>query len=578
MRELLRQAPEIDGIQLRVNYESGVGGFGNTAENFWKEIINAVGEVNKERKGHLFLDLRAKGLTVKIREWALETGINLNVTSKYSWEGVGLPYHPTEMRKAELDMLDNIDKRQRYGYADFLYKSRDFDYINRLWGVGTTRMFTWANSDYAKRFSHTTSFGGGKGFQVTPPMSRKQNTWELFQDDSLVYYTWEDQRYWAWHLLFGRLGYSKETKPEVWQREFRQHYGKANEAILEAYEAAGEVLPLITSAHLTYHPANYNWAEMDSGGALFSEHNANPFYTLKNRTYQSAEPGDPGLFYSITDYVKDVLKEDLKHKINPIQLAALYKKFSDETLVALSKVKKEDIPESYKKEFITNEADLKIMAALALYHAFKTKASTDFVFYQDTQKKAYLRSSLKNMQEARNNWNIMVTITEKIYHQKPFFLHDNHTWKDRLVEIEKDISKLKDIIGNSKNGNLISHWDKYNQAKNVLVNNFEAIVPKTASTKQELKVTLITDNYLENKQTPKVHYRIANMTSRKFIEQNMAWDGENYTAIIPQNYLNPEFDLLIYFTSITDEGHVAMHPGLFNEQYFTPYYVVKMNE
>ncbi|MFD1316390.1 hypothetical protein [Namhaeicola litoreus] len=576
LRELIRQVPEIDGIQMRVNYESGVGGFGDTAENFWKEIITAVGDGHKERNGKLFVDLRAKGLTVKIREWVLETGMNLSVTSKYSWEGVGLPYHQTEMRKAELAMLDNNDKRQRYGYADFLYKSRDFEYINRLWGIGTMRIFTWADPDYVKRFSHTTSFGGAKGFQVTPPMARKQNDWNLFTNDSLVYYKWEDQRYWAWYELFGRLGYSKNTNPEVWQRTFKKHYGKSYEAVLEAYSAAGKVLPLITSSHLTYHPANYNWAEIESGGALFVSNNASLFHERKERTYQSAEPGDPGLFYSINDYVKDVLANDVKPKINPIQLADLYENFSNKILAALLKVNLEDIPENYKKEFATNKIDLEITAALSAYHSFKIKAATDFAFFQETQEKGYLPSSLKNMEVAKRHWMTIVALTQELYYENPIFLHDNGTWYERLIEIDKDISKLKELIGVSNNLENLSHWDTVKKSTNLGTNNIEVTVPDSASSKNDLIVTFKTNELLQPKEAPKVHYRIANMASGKFKELIMKWDGNNYSTQIPADYLNPEYDLLIYFTSFTEEGHVIIYPGLFHQEVETPYFVVSI--
>lgn len=577
MRELLHQAPEIDGIQLRVNYESGVGGFGDTADKFWKDIITAIGDGYKARNGQLFLDIRAKGLTQNIREWALQTGINVHVTSKYTWEGVGLPFHPTEMRKSELAMLDNNDKRQRYGYADFLYKSRDFDYIHRLWGIGTIRMFTWADPDYVKRFSHTTTFGGSRGFQVTPPMARKTNTWPLFTNDSLVYYDWEDQRYWAWYLLFGRLGYSKETDPEVWKRTFRQHYGKSYQAVLDAYGAAGKVLPLITSSHLTYHPANYNWAEIESGGALFVSNNASPFHKEKERTYQSAEPGDPGLFYGIQDYVKDVLKGTLKPKITPVQLAKIYENLSNETLVALVKVEPEDIPKSHRTEFMTNQLDLKIIAALSAYHSYKTLAATDFMFYQETQQKGYLPSSLEKMEKARKNWKDIIAFTDEVYFKTPLFLNDNGTWEGRLLEIEKDIDKLKELIGDSKNIVAVSHCDKFRQGANPLENNFDAIVPNKATTNETLKVTLVTGKRLPTSQTPKVHYRIANMASGKFEELPMKWDNTQYTINIPTAHLDPEYDLLIYFTSITDEGHTTMHPGLFHEKHPTPYYVVTLN-
>jgi hypothetical protein len=575
MRELLRKVTEIDGIHLRVNYESGVGGFGNTAEIFWKEIITAIGDIYNERNGNLFLDLRAKGLTVNIREWALETGINVQVTSKYSWEGVGLPYHPTEMRIGELTMLDNIDKRQRYGYADFLYSSRDFDYINRLWGIGTIRMFTWADPDYAKRFSSTASFAGSKGFQVTPPLARKENTWNLFIDDSLNFYQWEDQRYWAWYKLFGRLGYSINTKKEVWERTFKTHYGNTYKPVIEAYGVAGKILPLITSSHLTFHPANYNWAEIESGGALFINHNANPYYIEKKRTYQSTEPGDPGLFYSIENYVKDVLNDSLKPKINPIQLAAQFENFSLKTLEALARVKIDDIPNSYKKEYKTNETDLKITAWLAAYHSFKIKAATNFTFYQKTNEKGYLKSCLDNLEIALNKWEKIMEQIQKTYHKKPLFLHDNGTWEDRQIEIEKDRDSLINIINSIESTKIINHWDEFENTNISITNNFEAVVPKIANFKNTLEVTLKTNTILPKKQTPKVHYRIANMASGKFKDLRMTWDGRNYIAKIPIADLNPEFNLLVYFTSLNENGCVTMHPGLFNEKHLTPYYVVE---
>jgi len=578
MYELLHKIPEIDGIQLRVNYESGVGGFGNTAELFWKAIIEAVGHVYKERNGQLFLDLRAKGLTEQIREWAIETDMNITVTSKYSWEGVGLPFHPTQMRHRELSNLDNIDLRQRYGYADFLNKSRNFDYINRLWGIGTIRLFTWADLDYVKRFSSTTNFGKAKGFQVTPPMARKQNTWPLFNSDSLSYFTWEDQRYWAWYKLYGRLGYSKNTPPEVWERTFKTHYGDAFKEVLEAYSWSGKILPLITSSHLTFHPANYNWAEMDSGGALFVEHNANPYHIEKERTYQSAEPGDPGLFYSIDDYVKDVLNNDIKRKINPVQLAALYDTLSNNTLNALAKVSEADIPKVYLKEFKTNKIDIQITVALANYHAHKIKAATDVVFYQETEDKGYLKSSLKSLENAKYCWKHVINLAGSLYHITPKFLHDNGTWQDRLVEIEKDIAKLKDLLNDSEVIKHKSHWDGFKNSSNQGQVNFLAEVPQLAAKNKPIKVKLFTEKKLNENQAPMVHYRQANMASGAFKTLSMTWDGNCYSAYIPVKDINPDYDLLVYFTSTNKNGHVIMHPGLFHEKALTPYFVVEITE
>ena len=574
MYELLQRVPEIDGIQLRVNYESGIGGFGNTADNFWKEIIGAIAKSNKEGN-KVFLNVRAKGLTDNIREFIEKTNIDFSVTSKYTWEGMGLPYHPTEMRVGELTMLDNVDKRQRYGYADFLKYDREYDFIYRLWGIGTLRMLTWADPDYARRFSASTRFGRAKGFQVTPPMARKQNTWSLIKDLNSVYYKWEDERYWAWYLLFGRLGYSESTPPKVWEREFKLHYGPAFENILKAYESASKILPLITSSHLTFHPANYNWAEIESGGALFVEHNANPFYIEKKRTYQSSEPGDPGLFYSIEQYVEDQINGDIQPKINPIQLSHRFYNLSQETLESLNQVNINDIPRTSKKEFLTNEMDLKILSNLGLYHSFKIKASTDFVFFEKTTNKGYLKSCLINLIKAKAHWTKMIDDLDELYFEKPRFLHDNGTWKDRLVEIEKDIQKLEVLIGQST-ALPLSHWDDSDVMEIEALSRFEARVPKTYGRGEDLKVVLKTDVFFESpKEQPKAHYRSANMTSGKFKKMTMKWDGTQYVTIIPSGEIDSNFDLLIYFTQISKNGGVLMNPGLFNDDAELPYYVIK---
>jgi hypothetical protein len=577
MRILLREIPEIDGLQLRINYEAGVGGFGETAEMFWKDIIGAIGDIYHERNGRLFLDLRAKGLTYNLRQWALETGIDLHVATKFTWEGTGLPFHPTQMRHAELELLDNMDKRQRYGYADFMNKSRDFDVIFRLWGVGTNRLFTWADPDYAQRFSQSVGFGGSRGFQVTPPLSTKINTWPLFEDNGLVHYEWEDERYWAWYLVFGRLGYSSETKPDVWQRAFRAHYGKAASAMEAAYRAAGKILPLITSAHLTAHPGVFNWAEMETGGALFGEHNFNRVH--KKRTYQSAEPGDPGLFYIIEDYVLDFQDGTMEGKITPVQLAALYSQMGQEIRSALVHAEAIGVQEMHQIEYQNSRLDLLLSADLAEFHELKTRAATDLVFYQKTKKSHYLRAALGSMRNALQCWKIIIERTSNSYQQNVRFMHYNGSWVDRIKEIEQDVAKLEEMLIGVKDGPTKSHWNDIEVPASLgQMTNVVASIPDTAKADKPLKI------YLKVGEWPRdwggritLHYRRANMTEGPFKTMTMQWNGKELHAEIPGTYLVSEYDLLLYFTAINDYNQTLMHPGLFHPIHPAPYYIIEID-
>ena len=578
MRILLRQVPEIDGINLRINYEAGVGGFGETADDFWKEIISAIGEVHQERNGGLFLDLRAKGLTAQLRQWALETGMDLHVPTKYTWEATGLPYHPTQMRQGELKMLDNLDKRQRYGYADFMLEPRDYDVIFRLWAIGTNRLFTWGDPEYARRFSQSASFGGSRGFQVTPPLSMKINTWKLFEDKTLIHYTWEDQRYWAWYMLFGRLGYSSETDPDVWKREFRAHYGTAAEDMLAAYQAAGMVLPLVTSAHLTKHPAESNWAEMETGGALFGAHNASPRHN-ELTTYQSVEPGDPGLFYRIPDYVEDVLEGTIEGKYTPVQVAALYERMAGEIHMALDRAEASGVSSIHQAEYRANRLDLLVTADLAEFHSLKTRAATDLVFYQHTGESAYLRASCKAMREAAKRWKTMVGRTEKAYHSHPLYKVDLGTWADRIEEVELDVAELEKMLSGNMKGPSISHWDGLKvQATQLRMQGAVVDVPASTKANVPLKVSLNPGKEaLLRHRDVILHYRHANMTEGPFTTVLMQWEGEACFAEVPPDYMTPEYDLLLYFTTIDPYGQTLMHPGLFHPDHPAPYYIIEIS-
>jgi hypothetical protein len=55
----------------------------------------------------------------------------------------------------------------------------------------------------------------------------------------------------------------------------------------------------------------------------------------------------------------------------------------------------------------------------------------------------------------------------------------------------------------------------------------------------------------------------------------MARTGKGiYTATIPGNYITGEFDLLLYFTAIGENGAVYLHPGVNHSTAAFPYRVI----
>ncbi len=68
LKTLINECPEIDGIQLRVNVEAGVGTLATSNDEFWEKCVSSVAAADRPVK----IALRAKGLPDNVIRHALE--------------------------------------------------------------------------------------------------------------------------------------------------------------------------------------------------------------------------------------------------------------------------------------------------------------------------------------------------------------------------------------------------------------------------------------------------------------------------------------------------------------------------
>jgi len=598
LRELLTACPGIDGVQLRVNYESGVAGDDDraTAEAFWFRVVDAVAAASEARgtgtgatgEDAVALDLRAKGLTDATIDHGLERGLDVTVPTKFWCESTGLPYHNSRMREGELANLDDRNRSRRYSYADLLERPRAYDVSYRLWVVGTNRILVWGDPDYARRFSAAAGFGDATGFEVTAPLSLKgghyglqDDRWPLFDDPDLRDYEYEDERYWAWYRLFGRLGYSAATAPDVWERAFDRRFGAAADAVERAYRAASKVLPLVTAAHLTAHPALHNWAELDTGGALFAEHNHNE--TFGETTYASAEPSDPGLFYGIDEYVADRLAGDRAGKYAPDRVAGWLAGLAAETRSALDAAAA-DAPDT--GEYRATELDLGLLVDLADYHARKTHAALALERYREAGDPDHLPDAHAAAVAARAAWADLAERGRDSYHDDLVFgtgppVGDAGTWADRLGELDADVDRLETLL--EANGLARADGDRTGfelPAPSGLgaspLPTYGLDVPDRHPAGDPLDVRLDA-GALERPDRVRLRYRRANQLEGAFRSVAMERVDGDYRATVPADYLSPAFDLLVYAT-VVDGDEAAVVPGLYHSESPMPYRVVGVTD
>ena len=461
LRLLLEACPGIDGVQFRMNVESGIPE--DEQKAYFQAQFAAI--VNSGRP--VRLDLRFKGLRQQTIDQAVESGVDLTVSTKFWCEHMGLPFHPTTE--------DKKWRESRYGYGAMLYKPRNYRVVYRLWSVGSQRLLLWGDPAYAGRFAHSCRLGGGEGFEVFAPLTNKgfgnqPGRWRIFADRSYEHFRWEQERYWFFYLAFGRLGYNPEAGAEVWRREFRHRFGDAAESVEQAYRQASQIIPLLTATRLFSASEWRFWPEMNPGGPLSA--------------YAAIQPSDYGQFYAIrswcrvegwmsedwhgghSGFVEDAIKDRVQAKWTPIQVSRELYQLADQTEHALEAARQRITSKNggqtnrVPSEFGATELDLRVLAQLARYHAEKLRAATYLEFFRVTDASGRLKPTLDHLKKAEAAWENIVRLTDGVYHDHLVFgkdeqslprskhailAHSGH-WKDRLPEMRNDVSYVKKLV------------------------------------------------------------------------------------------------------------------------------------
>ncbi|MGH2366904.1 MAG: hypothetical protein ACRDI2_01790, partial [Chloroflexota bacterium] len=372
LRRLLEAVPEIAAVQLRVNAESGI--HLDEGPRFWRSIFDGVtGAARGGRR--IILDLRAKAITDDTIEAGLATGLPVVVNTKFWTEHQGLPYHATLLQEG-----DRYVKRHSYG-DQLRYpggKQRPFDYLFQLWNLGTNRLLLWADPEWVRRFAAASTLGGSLGFEVCAPLSHKGfgqrgGAWRIFKDHAYDWYRWEQERYWYWYLLFGRLGYAGDADPDVWRREWAARIGAAAAPLVErSLAAAARVLPLLTARHSPSASVFGYWPEKDMGGLL--------------DLYLQTPGSDVAMFASAQESVGEQLHQRSGARQTPAAAAGVLSEIAATAEHSLDAALRAACPpeDAPAAELCGVALDVRIQAQLARYHAAKGQAAEHLAWFYET--------------------------------------------------------------------------------------------------------------------------------------------------------------------------------------------------
>ncbi len=561
LKKLLNTFPNLDGIQFRMHWESGLTR--KETPGFWHEVFGALRQLQPKIR----FDLRAKGLPDEVIDDAVAQGLPFRVATKYWMEQLGLPFHPTHVNPQN-------QRDRRHGYADLLRYPKRYEIHWRLWSGGTARFLLWGDPEYVRRFAQSARVYDGRSFEVNEMLATKMlgspHDEEPFSllTPRYRYYTYEFERYWHYYQVWGRVSYDPDVPSEIWQREFVRRFGpKAGPRVMNALHTASRVLPRIVAAayNYRYFPTTRGWAEMMRFGDL-------PQYAQGTGT-------DVEQFQSYRDAARQLLAGQFTALRSPFQTSRWFAQTAQRILadVRAAQAAATGLKGNAAREFYVTLTDLRILAHLARYHAARMKAAVWYNVYVETKDRFAHQRCVQLESQAVEAWRKIVESAGDVYpetlqfgvHRVGFSRH----WKEELQKLEAGLERLKelpsqDTLDPATRQRLLQHQQRVSVEPSLVV---EVERVRSARPGQDLVVSALVKSPLEI-QSVRLRYRhLTQFEDYETVEMAFDRASGRYVGVIPGSFIVPEWDLMYFVEVLPKHGPGRKAPDLEREM---PYVIV----
>lgn len=551
--------PEFTETQFRMHEESGLTVA--EIEPFWHDIFAFFKTTKPDQK----LELRVKNLPKSVVKDAQSQGLSIQLDTKFWMEQMGLPFHPTHVNREN-------QKDSRQGYADFLEYPQTYRFSWTLYNGGTTRILLWSDPDYARRMAQSARFYDSSCLVVTEMQATKMlgaphdATPVDYLNESHRYTEYEFQRYWAFYRVFGRLAYNPDCSPDVWMNEYTRRFGNsAGPHVQKSLQYASQVLPRVTAASVPYSqfPTTAGWPEMMRQGSL-------PSFA------QNQSGSDIQQFMNVRDGATSIINKTDTPMRRPEEISQWFTSQS-EKILAEATAAEQTIGANPSKEFQSTLTDVKMLAALARYHAARQLGGVNYNLYKQTNSLVPLKAALTDEQKAISAWRDLVTIAGDYYIDNMWFgatgRNFPHHWKDELAKLETEFERLQDELKNSEDLPLetIPKIPARNPISDFPTATFTNKTPAPATSGVDFPVAVQVAGKNPLKSVT-LRYRHVNQ-KEDYETAKMTLDEKsgNYSADIPGKFITPQWDLMYFVEVIDQKGNGRMFPDLEVE---TPYIVV----
>jgi len=434
---LLKQLPDLWMFGFRIG-ESG------QPEDFYKRTyLAAIAEFPPTLKIYLRTWIADPE---KVRELAATIKNPVYIEPKYNGEQLGLPYQAA---------LGGRHYPPSGSYENYTDKPRNYSIIWQIRAHGTTRVFSWADAEFARRTVRTCKFGDGLGFSMEQMEAYMPAADYLHNNPKTDhhFYKWMVEREWAWNLIWGRVAYDPDVPDQVFENEFINRFGaQAGPLVLKALTASSKIVPFIYSYHNVGLDHQDFAPEFETGdhafgarsrmwqGSRLVPYGGNSDDFLRVNTLDRTAMASPSV------YVEDRLNGVVSGKMTPFEAASY--------LDAAAAKSKEMVAEAAKlnpsspENFDCIRLDIEAAAWLARYYGNRIRSATHLSFYESTMDHPQLTEAYADLKLAATDWDRLSDVTEQHFGPMPEYIRmgvKDFLWRDEGRALGGDLDQLNDL-------------------------------------------------------------------------------------------------------------------------------------
>ncbi len=293
---------------------------------------------------------------------------------------------------------------------------KEIDGMKTLWTLRNddNYYFRWGAPDFVREFIKNIPGEVSEGFYY----GSDQWIWgrEFTMKEAGSPRQIEIVKHWYHWMMWGRLGYNPEITDERFVQILQNHFPEVDaQKLFTAWQEASMIYPTTTGFH--WGALDFQWyIEACKSRSDYAQNNTG-FHDV-NR-FINLPPHPASGFQSIPDYVKMFTTGGTSDLESPFQVARKLHDYSDKSMELLESMDAGD-----DNELKATINDIRTMACLGKYYAYKISGSTQLALYRETKDKKYQEAAVEELVSALDYWS---KYTETALHQ-----NINPLWTNRV--------------------------------------------------------------------------------------------------------------------------------------------------